>query len=93
MPYKGKLVALVPLTPSQALKDQQFLQSEIERRVLEKGNTMSEKSEQRESGFVSETPRGEKQERKKHSSDGVERRKVFFLDNVALRKPFFRASQ
>ena len=54
---------------------------------------MSEKSEQRESGFVSETPRGEKQERKKHSSDGVERRKVFFLDNVALRKPFFRASQ
>ena len=53
VPYKGKLVALVPLTPSQVLEDQRFLQSEIERRVLEKGNTISEKSEQQESGVVS----------------------------------------
>ena len=36
--HDGNLVALVPLTPSQVLEDQQFLQSEIERRVLEKGN-------------------------------------------------------
>ena len=53
IPYKVKLVALVPLTPSQVLEDQRFLQSEIERRVLEKGNTISEKSEQQESGVVS----------------------------------------
>ena len=92
MPYKGKLVALVQLTPSQVLEDQRFLQSEIERRVLEKGNTMSEKSEQRESGVESETPRVEKQERSKHSSNGVERKeskkKSFLLRQRGIEKAY-----
>ena len=36
VPYKGKTIALVPLTPSQVLEDQKFLQSEHERREREK---------------------------------------------------------
>ena len=74
VPYKGKLVALVPLTPSQVLEDQRFLQNEIERRVMEKGNTVSDKRECQESGVVSEILRVEEQERNKHSSKGEERK-------------------
>ena len=36
IPYRGKSIALVPLTPSQVLEDQKFLQSEHERRGASK---------------------------------------------------------
>ena len=68
VPYKGKLVALVPLTPSQVLEDQRFLQNEMERRAQEKGNIISEVSKNNERGVVSETQRVEKQERNKQLS-------------------------
>ena len=72
VPYKGKLVALVPLTPSQVLEDQRFLQNEMERRAQDKGNTMSEESKNNASGVVSEAQRVEKQERNKQLSKGEE---------------------
>ena len=77
IPYRGKMIALVPLTPSQVLEDQKFLQSEHERRVREKREVTSVESEPKESGqwSESETYRREKQEREgKHSIKGEERK-------------------
>ena len=92
VPYKGKLVALVPLTPSQVLEDQRFLQNEMERRAQEKGNTMSEEIKNNESGVVSETQRVEKQERNKQLSKGEERKeskkKKNFLRQHDIKKTF-----
>ena len=92
VPYKGKLVALVPLTPSQVLEDQRFLQNEMERRAQEKGNIMSEESKNNESGVVSETQRVEKQERNKQLSKGEERKdskkKNFLLRQHEIEKTF-----
>ena len=49
-PYQGKSIALVPLTLSQVLEDQKFLQSEHERRELETRGAVSVGSEPRERG-------------------------------------------
>ena len=76
-PYRDKSIALVPLTPSQVLKDQKFLQSEHERRVREKREVTRVVSEPKESGQrrESETHRGEKRERDgKHPIKGEERK-------------------
>ena len=43
IPYKGKTIALVPLTPSQVLEDQKFLQSKHERRALDKERVSKKK--------------------------------------------------
>ena len=94
LPYKGKLVALVPLTPSQVLKDQRFLQSEIERRACEKGRDVREVSELKESEQrgVSETQRVEKQERDKHHTKGEERKESkkqnFLLKQSGIEKSY-----
>ena len=48
VPYKGKTIALVLLTPSQVLEDQKFLQSEHERRALDKERVSKKKSEIKE---------------------------------------------
>ena len=77
IPYRGKTIALVPLTPSQVLEDQKFLQSEQVRRVREKREAASVESEPKESGqrSESETHSEERQERKdKHTIPGVERK-------------------
>ena len=55
IPYRGKSIALVPLTPSQVLEDQKFLQSEHERRVREKREATSVVSVPEESGQWSES--------------------------------------
>ena len=77
IPYRGKSIALVPLTPSQVLEDQKFLQSEHERRVLQKERVLREKSEPKEGeqGRMSETQGEVKQEREgKHSIKDDERK-------------------
>ena len=83
IPYKGKTIALVPLTPSQVLEDQKFLRSEHERRVLQKEKSEPEKSEQ---GRMSEIQGERKQEREgKHSIKG-EKRKESQKKSFLLRK-------
>ena len=76
VPYKGNTITLVPLTPSQVLEDQKFLQSEHERRVLQKERVSREKSEQKEGdqGRMSKTQGEGKQDREgKHPIKGEER--------------------
>ena len=73
----GKTIALVPLTPSQDLEDQKFLQSEHQSGALEKKGVSREKSEPKEGeqGRMSETQGERKQEREgKHSIKGEERK-------------------
>ena len=77
MPYKGKTIALVLLTPSQVLEDQKFLQSEHERRALDKERVLKKKSEPKrsEQEKVSEAHSERKQEREcKHPIKGEERK-------------------
>ena len=89
------MVALVPLTPSQVLEDQQFLQSEIERIAFEKRKEVSTLSEQKDK---SETLIVKKQERNnKHKTQGKERkeskRKAFLLDKLRSKEISFQDSQ
>ena len=77
IPYRGKLIALVPLIPSQVLEDQKFLQSEHERRALDKERVLKRKNkpEGSEQERVSETHSERKQEREcKHPIKGEERK-------------------
>ena len=77
IPYRGKSIVLVPLSPSQVLEDQKFLQGEHERREREKRGATSVGSEPREKGQgrMSETQGERKQEREgKHLIERGERK-------------------
>ena len=77
IPYRGKSIVLIPLTPSQVLEDQKFLQSEHEKREREKigATSMGSEPKERGQGRISETQGEGKQEREsKHLIKGEERK-------------------